>query len=48
MIKALKCNLHYPYVNVEEQINDILNRKAKMKALMEAKRKPKSDDKFHC
>lgn len=48
MIEALKCNLHYPYVNVEEQINDILNRKAKMKALMEAKRKPKSDDKFHC
>jgi len=48
MGQALKSGLHYPPVDIEAEVNAILERKAAMKQAMEAKRKPKSDEKFHC
>lgn len=48
MVEALRCGLHYPPVDVEAEVGAILERKAAMKAAMEAKRKPKGDEKFHC
>lgn len=48
MVQALKSGLHYPPVDIEAEVNAILDRKANMKAAMEAKRKPKSSEKLHC
>lgn len=48
MIEALKCNLHYPPVDVEARIAEIKNKKAAMKELIASKRKLKDEDKFHC
>lgn len=48
MIEALKCNLHYPPVDVDAEIEAIRARKAAMKEAMEGRRRPKEDDKFHC
>lgn len=48
MVEALKCDLHYPPVNIEERINEIYERKAAMKEMMAKGRKLKENDKFHC
>ena len=48
MVQALKSGLHYPPVDIDAEVKAILERKAAMKAAMEEKRKPKSEDKFHC
>lgn len=48
MVQALKCELHYPPVDTEKEIEAIYARKAAMKEAIEAKRKPKESDKFHC
>ncbi len=48
MVQALKCDLHYPPVNIEERIDEIYVRKAAMKEAMSKGRKPKESDKFHC
>ena len=48
MVQALKSGLHYPPVDIEKEVAAIYERKATMKAAMEAKRKPKESDKFHC
>lgn len=48
MIEALKCNLHYPEVDVEKEINAIRERKALIKKAIEEKRKVKEEEKFHC
>lgn len=48
MVQALKSGLHYPPVDIDKEVNAILERKAAMKAAMEARRKPKDSEKFHC
>lgn len=48
MVEALKCDLHYPPVPIQERIDEIYARKAAMKEAMEKGRKPKESDKFHC
>lgn len=48
MVEALKCDLHYPPVDIEKKINEIYERKALMKEAFETKRRLKSEDKFHC
>ena len=48
MVQALKSGLHYPPVDIDAEVNAILQRKAAMKEAMEAKRKPKDSEKFHC
>ena len=48
MVQALKSGLHYPPVDIDAEVKAVLERKAAMKAAMEEKRKPKSEDKFHC
>lgn len=48
MIEALKCNLHYPEVDAEKEINAIKERKALIKKAIEEKRKLKEEEKFHC
>lgn len=48
MVQALKSGLLYPPVDIEAEVKAIIERKAAMKAAIEAKRKPKSGEKFHC
>lgn len=48
MIQALRTGLNYPEKDIEAEVNAIIERKTKMKAAMEAKRRPKESDKFHC
>ena len=48
MVQALKSGLHYPPVDIEKEVAAIYDRKAAMKEAIEAKRKPKESDKFHC
>lgn len=48
MVQALRCDLHYPPVDIEKEVDAILERKALMKAAMEGKRKPKASDKIYC
>ncbi|MBQ8525772.1 MAG: hypothetical protein IJ460_03535 [Clostridia bacterium] len=48
MVQALKSGLHYPPVDIDAEVNDILEQKKAMKEAMEARRKPKDSDKFHC
>ncbi len=48
MVQALKSGLHYPPVDIEKEVSAIYERKAAMKAAMEAKRRPKEEDKLHC
>lgn len=44
MVEALRCDLHFPPVNVEQEVENVLARKAAMKEAMEAKR----GGKLHC
>lgn len=39
MVQALKSGLHYPPVDIDAEVNAVLERKAKMKEAMEARRK---------
>lgn len=48
MVQALKSGLHYPPVDIEKEVEEIYERKAAMKEAMEAKRKPKDNEKLHC
>ncbi|MBQ8525813.1 MAG: DUF5131 family protein [Clostridia bacterium] len=48
MVQALKSGLHYPPVDIDAEVTAILERKKAMKEAMEARRKPKDSDKFHC
>ncbi len=41
MVEALKCGLHYPPVNIQQEIDAILARKTAMKEAMAARRKPR-------
>lgn len=47
MVQALKSGLHYPPVDIEMEVAAIYDRKAAMKAAMDARRKPKESEKFH-
>lgn len=44
MIEALKCNLHYPAVDIDKQIAEIEDRKNNLAS----KKNPKEEEKFHC
>lgn len=46
MVQALRSGLNYPAKDIEAEVASIYDRKAAMKAAMEGKRKPKSDEKF--
>ena len=48
MVQALKSGLNYPAKDIEAEVEAIYARKAAIKAAMEAKRKPREEDKFHC
>ena len=48
MVQALKSGLHYPPVDIDEEVATIYARKAAMKDAFEAKRSPKKEDKFNC
>ena len=48
MIQALKSGLHYPPADVDAEVAAILDRRAAMKEMMEAKRKPQEKDAFCC
>jgi len=48
MVQALKSGLNHPAKDIDAEVAAIYDRKAAMKAAMEAKRKPKEMDKFHC
>ena len=48
MVQALKSGLNYPPKDIEAEVAAIYARKAAMKEAMEARRKPKEEDKFHC
>ncbi len=48
MVEALRCGLHYPPVDIEKEVAAIYDRKAAMKEAIEARRKPKESEKFHC
>ena len=48
MVQALRSGLNHPPKDIEAEVAAIYDRKATMKAAMEAKRKPKEEDKFHC
>lgn len=48
MVHALKSGLNHPPKDIEAEVSAIYERKAVMKAAMEAKRKPKEEEKFHC
>lgn len=48
MVQALKSGLNHPAKDIEAEVAAIYERKAAMKAAMEARRKPKDEDKFHC
>ena len=46
--QALKSGLNHPPKDIEAEVAAIYARKAAMKEAMEAKRKPREEDKFHC
>lgn len=48
MVQALKSGLNHLAKDIEAEVAAIYDRKAAMKAAMEARRKPKEEDKFHC
>ena len=48
MVQALRSGLNHPAKDIEAEVAAIYARKAAMKAAMEAKRKPREEDKFHC
>ncbi len=48
MVQALKSGLHYPPVNVEVEAAVILARKTAREETMEARRRPRNEDKFYC
>lgn len=48
MVQALKSGLNHHAKDIEAEVATIYDRKAAMKAAMEAKRKPREEDKFHC
>lgn len=48
MVQTLKSGLNHPPKDIEAEVAAILERKAAMIEAMEAKRKPREDDKFHC
>ena len=48
MVQALRSGLNHPPKDIETEVAAIYARKAAMKAAMEARHKPKEEDKFHC
>ncbi len=48
MVQALKSGLNHPQKDIEAEVAAIYERKAAMKSAMEAKRKPKQEEKLHC
>ena len=40
--------LNYPEKDIEKEVQEIYNRKALIKEEIQAKRKTKESDKFHC
>lgn len=48
MVQALRSGLNYPAKDIEAEVTAIYDRKAAMKAAMEARRKPGKADSFHC
>lgn len=48
MIQALKSGLNHPPKDIEAEVAAIYARKAAMKEAMEARHKPKCEEKFHC
>ena len=48
MVQALRSGLNHPAKDIEAEVAAIYARKAAMKEAMEARRKPKQDEKLHC
>lgn len=48
MVQVLRSGLNHSAKDIEAEVAAIYARKAAMKAAMEARRKPKGEDKFHC